>query len=174
MIANEYTVTKDLYLTWYKEGRKKGLQLKISIMWVVILVLLLAATIVYAVSPHSGDTRPWLAIEGALMIYSVYHLFFRRKIAAGDMYDKMAAQLGENWTKTVVFEEDGIHTIEGNFEVKYPYTEIESVRSEGDEISIETDTKFVIRAYKDKFVSGDYAKFARFIESKVVNRCFLN
>ena len=174
MIANEYTVTKQLYLEWYSENKKKGLQRKITIMWIAILVILLIATLFYAISPHDGDTRPWLAIEGALMIYSIYHLFFRRKIAEAAMYDKLAGQLGENWTKTIVFEEDGIRTIEGSLEVKYPYDEIVSVRSIGDEIEIETDTQLDIRLYKDKFVSGDYPRFKRFIESKVVNRCFLN
>lgn len=174
MIANEYVVTKQLYLEWYKENRRKGVQLKITIMWAAIMVILIAATVIYALSPYGGSFTPWLSLEAAMMIYCVYHLFFRRKFAASRMYDKLASQLGVNWTRTVIFEDDCIHTVEGAFEVRYPYSEIVSVRNVGSEIIIEMEKQLSIRIYKDKFVSGDYSRFKRFIESKAVNKCLLS
>lgn len=172
MIRNEYAVTKDLYMEWFKENQKKGIQLKITIMWLVILAILVIATIVYIVSPMSNGPSPWLLLEVAFFIYSVYHLFFRRKIETSALYDKMAAQLGENWTRTIEFYDDVIVVRDGKFEVQYPYSEITSVKDEGRIVYIETETKVVIRLYKDKFSDGDFKLFRRFIESKAVMKCF--
>ncbi len=179
MITNEYTVTKQLYMKWFREGQKKGVQLRITIMWACIIIVLLISAIVFfnistADPTTPSDVRPWLLVEAAFVLYSIYHLFFRRKIAASNMYDKMAVQFGENWTKTLDFRDDALYDIQGNLEIKYPYSEIESVHNVGDEILMVTDKKVTIRVYKDKFVQGDYARFKRFIESKVVNKCFLN
>ncbi len=172
MIRNEYTVTKDLYMDWFRENQKKGIQLKITIMWLVILAILIIATVVYIVSPMSNGPSPWLLLEVAFFIYSVYHLFFRRKIQTSALYDKMAAQLGENWTRTIEFYDDVIVVRDGKFEVQYPYSEITSVKDEGRIVYIETETKVVIRLYKDKFSEGDFKLFRRFIESKAVMKCF--
>lgn len=172
MIRNEYTVTKDLYMDWFRENQKKGIQLKITIMWLVILAILIIATVVYIVSPLSNGPSPWLLLEVAFFIYSVYHLFFRRKIQTSALYDKMASQLGENWTRTIEFYDDVIVVRDGKFEVQYPYSEITSVKDEGRIVYIETETKVVIRLYKDKFSEGDFKLFRRFIESKAVMKCF--
>lgn len=172
MIRNEYTVTKDLYMDWFRENQKKGIQLKITIMWLVILAILIIATVVYIISPLSNGPSPWLLLEVAFFIYSVYHLFFRRKIQTSALYDKMAAQLGENWTRTIEFYDDVIVVRDGKFEVQYPYSEITSVKDEGRIVYIETETKVVIRLYKDKFSEGDFKLFRRFIESKAVMKCF--
>ena len=172
MIRNEYAVTKDLYMEWFKENQKKGIQLKITIMWLVILAILVIATIIYIVSPLSNGPSPWLLLEVAFFMYSVYHLFFRRKLQTMGLYDKMAAQLGENWTRTIDFYDDVIVVRDGKFEVQYPYSEIASVRDEGHIVYIETETKVVIRLYKDKFSEGDFKLFRRFIESKAVMKCF--
>ncbi len=174
MITNQYTVTKDLYLKWAKASRRKGLQLKITVMWVVILVILTAATIVYMLSPHGANAYPLLALELVLLMYCIFHLFFKWRVSASSMYDKMAVQLGHDWTRTVDFRDDAIYITDGTFEVNYPYKEIVSVRNSGTEIYLETDKKLVLHAYKDKFVQGDYQRFKRFIESKVVNRCMLS
>ena len=172
MIRNEYTVTKDLYMDWFRDNQKKGIQLKITIMWLVILAILIIATVVYIISPLSNGPSPWLLLEVAFFIYSVYHLFFRRKIQTSALYDKMAAQLGENWTRTIEFYDDVIVVRDGKFEVQYPYSEITSVKDEGRIVYIETETKVVIRLYKDKFSEGDFKLFRRFIESKAVMKCF--
>lgn len=179
MITNEYQVTKQLYLKWFKEGQKKGVQLKITIMWLCIMAIILAGSILFAVmyvreGRSSSDMLPWFALEAAMLIYCVYHLFFRRRIAASGMYDKMACQLGHDWTKTIEFTDKTIHTVEGSFEVNYPYSEIQSVKNYGNEILIITDKNIIIRVYKDKFTQGDFPRFKRFIESKAVNKCFLN
>lgn len=172
MIRNEYVVTKDLYMQWFKENQKKGIQLKITIMWLVILAILIIATVVYVISPLSNGPSPWILLEVTFFIYSVYHLFFRRKLQTAALYDKMASQLGENWTRTIDFYDDVIVVSDGKFEVQYPYSEIACVKDEGSVVYIETDTKFVIRLYKDKFSAGDFKLFRRFIESKAVMKCF--
>lgn len=173
MITNEYNVTKDLYLSWNKENRKKGVQLRITIMWSVILLILIAATVAFMLTPEHGDPVPWLALEVVFFLYTIYHLFFRRRVAASRMYDKMAQQLGENWKKTIVFGKDVFTDRQGDWTVKFPYSEIVSVRDNGNTIYIETEKKIVVRLYKDKFTVGDYAEFRRFIESKAVMKCFL-
>ncbi len=176
MITNQYIVTKKLYMDWAAEDRKKGLSLKINILWAVILVILIAATVVYMRmrSEGNGDMSLLLVLEGALLVFTVYQLFFRGKSSAGAMYDKIAAQLGHDWTRTMHFKNDALYISEGSFEINYPYSEIVSVKNIGNEIMIETDKKLVLHAYKDKFIEGDYSRFKRFIESKVVNKCFLN
>ena len=176
MLTNQYIVTKKLYMKWADADRRKGLSLKINILWAVVLVILIIATAIYMkLKSHvSGDVSMLLVLEGALLVFSVYKLFFSVKSSAAAMYDKFAAQLGHDWTRTMYFKNDALYVSEGQFEVNYPYKEIVSVRNIGNEILIETDKKLFIRAYKDSFIEGDYSRFKRFIESKVVNKCFLN
>lgn len=178
MIINEYTVTKDLYMKWSKDDRKSGLSLKITILWGVIVLILTVATIIYMASAkgssHASDVKWVIVLEAAMIAFCVYQLFFRWKNAASAMYDKIGVQIGYNWTRTMDFRQDALYIREGEFEVNYPYSEIVSVRSKGNEILLETDKKLILHAYKERFVQGDYARFKRFIESKVVNRCFLN
>lgn len=174
MLTNQYKVTKERYMSWFKMSQKTGIQLKITIMWSVILLILLAAAGVVLVHPMIGDPLPWISLEGVFILFACYHLFFRRRLMASRMYDMMAQRFGKDWERTIDFQNDKIVIVEGAFEVKYPYREISSVRSKGDLILIETEKKLVIHAYKDTFIEGDYPKFRRFIESRVVNRCWLS
>lgn len=173
MIVNQYTVTKDIYVGWARSAQRRGMQRKISILWIVILAILLIATVVFMiVSPKTESAPMWLALEIAFFVFSAYQLFFKRRDSAAQVYRKYASQLGENWTVTIEFANDAIVVAEGDFEVRYPYKEIISVRGGQREVLIETDKHYMIHVYPDKFVKGDYKQFRRFIESKVVNKCF--
>ena len=174
MLTNEYAVTKERYMSWFKMEQKQGIQLKITIMWSVILFILIIAALIVVIHPSTGDPTPWLSLEGVFILFAVYHLFIRRRMMASRMYDMLAKRFGKDWVRTIDFQKDKLVIVEGAFEVKYPYSEISSVRSKGDLIIIETDKKLKIHAYKDCFTEGDYPKFRRFIESRVVNRCWLS
>ncbi|MBQ1546253.1 MAG: hypothetical protein IIZ59_01830 [Clostridia bacterium] len=173
MIVNKYTVTKDMYIEWARSEQGRGMQKNISIMWIAVLVILLIATVVFIiVSPKTESAPMWITLEIAFFVFSAYHLLFKRQDSAAVMYRKLAAQLGENWTVTIGFANDAVVVSEADFEVRYPYKEIISVRGGQKEIFIETDSHYIIHVYPDKFVNGDYKQFRRFIESKVVNKCF--
>ena len=174
MIINQYAVTKERYMYWFRLNQKTGVQLRITIMWSCIFVLLVAAGFAVVLHPDMTDPLPWLGIELLFILYAGYHLFFRRAMIAGRTYDKMAASFGKDWTRTIDFRKDMIVISEGNYEVKYPYSEISYVKNIGDLIMLETDKTLVIHAYKNDFAEGDYPKFRRFIESRVVNRCRLS
>lgn len=174
MIVNEYVVTKDLYMKWFTEGVHKGVSRKISIMWIVVLGVLVLATVVYFIlSPRTVNASPWLLLEVAFMIYAIFNLFFRRRLDAMAMYDKMAEHLGKDWTAKIEFHDDVIVAREGAFDICYPYKDIVSVKNFGDEIVIEFEKGNVVHLYKNKFIQGDYTVFRRFIESKAVMKCFL-
>ena len=108
MITNEYTVTKQLYMKWFREGQKKGVQLRITIMWACIIIVLLISAIVFfnistADPTTPSDVRPWLLVEAAFVLYSIYHLFFRRKIAASNMYEKWRCSSERTGQKRSIF-----------------------------------------------------------------------
>lgn len=175
MFVNQYTVTKQLYTAWAQERRRKGVRKVITILWVCILVILIAAAIIFLASSPGSDSALLMGLSATIGIYSIYHIFFKDKLAASSLYDKMAEQLGQDWTRTVEFRSDAIYIDEnsGAFEVSYPYSEIVSVTRRGKTIMLETDKGLILHAYKNKFVKGDYVGFKRFIESKAYGKCEL-
>lgn len=165
-MKNEFTVTKELYMSWNRENMWKGIRLKFKILWTVTALLLIAFIIFLNAI---GDGRLYLYAYGVFMsLYCVYRGYFRDSALAAIQYKRNVNVHGsENWVRTVEFGEEDIISRDGNVTVKTPYSEIAGMRDNGNKIWLDTKKNMVIRLYKDKFIDGDFEKFKKFISAKI-------
>jgi len=165
-VKNEFTVTKELYMSWNRENMWKGIRLKFKILWTVTALLL----IVFIIFLHSiGDGRLYLYVYGVSMaLYCIYRGYFRESVLTAMQYRRNINVFGsENWVRTIEFGEDDIISRDGNVTVRTPYSEIVGMRDKGNNIWLDTKKKMVIRLYKDKFIGGDFEQFKKFISAKI-------
>ena len=83
-MKNEFTVTKELYMSWNRENMWKGIRLKFKILWTVTAILLIAFNIFL----HSvGDGRLYLYVYGVSMaLYCIYRGYFRESVLTAMQY----------------------------------------------------------------------------------------
>ena len=146
---NEYQVTWERYRSWAAENMAKGARLAMMIMWCVFTLLCLALIII--------ENSKFSSLYFLLAAFGIYRAFFRIFVIARSQYRRLAQNYGkENWTRRIAFEDDGIILTEGNFSLRYDYSDIINIREKGNKIWLEASNKTVLRLYRDAFVESDW------------------
>lgn len=147
-MKNEYQVTWKQYKSWAVEGMFSGVKLFFLIVWCLF-----------------GGVTLYLGIAGRLYIYCFlsvfcfYRAFLRTVLLAKRQYKLLAEQYKkENWTRSIMFEEDQITIVEENISMKYEYSSVVGIREKKDKIWLYMGDKSVIRLYKSAFVDTDWEK----------------
>lgn len=159
-IKNEYSVTRQLCRTWLWENMRKPPMLVILIMWILIGLLVLWGMFY----------TPFTGLFAILELFCLYRAFFRNLLFSRRQYNTLAQTYGENWLRTICFEEDKLVVTEGDVSVsslQLPYSDIVSIKEEGNKVWLILKTKKVIRLYKDKFVSASWEECRSFLEEKI-------
>lgn len=143
-MKNEYTVTQKLYRTWALENMCKGIRLFFFISWMLLGLLCLWVSL-----------SPFLSSFFRVMaLFCFYRAFLRNLLAAKKQYQILAKTYGqENWTRTIVFEEDKITTSEPASAFWSSYSDIVNIREKSDKIWLILNNKTVIRLYKSAFIN---------------------
>lgn len=146
---NEFKVTWKLYRSWAMENMAKGSRLVMMIIWCVYtLICLVFMTI---------DNSAFRSLYFFMAAFGIYRAFFRNFVIARSQYRRLAQNYGEeNWTRRIVFEDNGITLTEGNFSLRYDYSNIINIREKGNKIWLEASNKTVLRLYRDAFVESDW------------------
>lgn len=164
-IKNEFTVTKDMYLDWGEESRRKGVGGKFRIFWIVMAAMMFVVSVVVLF----GEREYWYYgfYFLALGVVCIIRITVRYKVMLSMQYKKFAKLFGgENWTRTVEFTDDEIITINGNITLKNKYDEIIKMRTAGNKIWLDTDKGSVVRMYKDSFANGSFEELEKLLKAK--------
>lgn len=158
-MKNEYRVTWRLTLTWLWESICKPPKCLFPVIWILIGIWSVAGMLFLESIP--------LAILFAL--FCIYRAFFRDLLFSRKQYKALARTYGEeNWLRTISFQEDRLVTTEGNvFSLQLPYSDITSIKENGNEVCLMLKNKSALRLYKDKFVGGSWEECRAFIAEKM-------
>ena len=146
---NEYRVTWKVYRSWACENMLKGPRLVMAVIWCLMAVGFIVLGIVNDL--NLDILCFWMAV------FCIYRAFFRVFVLAKGQYRMLAKTYGgENWTRRIAFEEDGISLTEGNASVRYAYSDIVNIREKGNKIWLDAANKTVLRLYRDAFVESGW------------------
>ncbi len=164
MIRNEFAVTREMYLDWCRESRKKGIAGRFRIFWIVLSLVMFIMGVTLLLSDLSEKWfGAYFLVLGAFCVFRSLRFGIINKA----QYKKLAELTGgENWTRTIDLTDDGIITTNGNMIIKNTYDEIKGFREDGNKIYLDTDKNIVIRLYKDRFTKGSYEEFIALIKEK--------
>lgn len=147
-MKSEYCVTWQLYKSWIIESMFRREKLALFIYWCVFALLFFGAGVV------QGLYILWL-----FSAYCLYRAFLRNILLGKKQYDLLAKTYGqENWTRTILLEDDMISISEGTASIQYTYADIVDVLVKNDTIKITFMNKTVIRLYKTAFADSDWAE----------------
>ena len=153
----EFTLTKDLYLSWSKENNLYKKRKLVTAMWCAITLIIIAAAIL-------AHFLPLLV----LTLYTLYRAFFRWRILTAKQYDKLAETYGRSgWSRCVYFENEHIRVAEACLSMEYDYSNIDKIEENGDYIKLYCNNGTVIRLYADKFTQGTWAECREFVRGKI-------
>ena len=146
---NEYQVTWERYRSWAVENMVKGAMLVMTVIWSMITLLCLALAMI----AESG----FKSLFFVLAVFGIYRAFFRIFVITKSQYRRLALSYGkENWTRRIVFNDDGITLSEGKASFHYDYSDIVNIREKGNEICLDASDKTVLRLYRDAFVESSW------------------
>ena len=138
-MKNEYCITWNLYKSWVTANMFKGKSLFFRIFWCLLLVLMIVFGII---SLNIGDVKAISIYFFLLSLLCLYNAFLRHIILAKKTYRKLSETYGkENWTRTILFENDNILLTDNNVSIKYKYSDIVDIKENGNEVN---------RIYKNK------------------------
>lgn len=160
-MRNEYRITRKLYQTWLWENMRKPPKIYFFLFWVTFGLLITAMCIAMQMK--------FLFI---FAVFCIYRAFFRDLLFAKRQYSLLAKRYGgENWTRTVSFEEKEIVTTEngaaGTVSHRVPYGEIARIEEKDNRAWLILRNKTVIRLYKDRFVDSSWDECRHFLESRM-------
>ncbi len=157
-MKNEYQVTRQLCRTWVLENMSKPPWLPILILWGLLAVLCVWGMF----------STPFPGLLGVLALFCLYRLFLRNLIISRRQYSRLAKTYGENWTRTICFEEDKLVVTEGNVSsLQLPYSDIVSIEEDGNKVRLVHKSKSVVRLYKDKFIDASWEECRTFLAAKM-------
>lgn len=157
IIKNEYCVTWHLYKSWVMESMLRGQRLAFVIYWCILSLLSLGV----------GAVVHGLNIFWLFSAFCLYRAFLRNFLLAKKQYNMLAKTYGqENWTRTIMLEDETISVLEGTISIQYAYGDIVDVSDKNDTIWITFVNKTIIRLYKTAFVDSDWAGCKAKIASK--------
>lgn len=159
-MKNEYRVTRQLCRTWLWENMRKPPMLIVFIMWVFISLLVLWGMLY----------TPFTSLFAILEIFCLYRAFFRTLLLHRKQYNTLARTYGENWLRTICFEEDKLVVTEGNVSVsslQFPYSDIASIEEKDNKVWLRLKNKFSVRLYKDKFIDASWGECRAFLAEKM-------
>ena len=146
---NKYQMTWKRYRSWTAENMTRGAQLVMMILWCVIALICLALAMIADFGFRS--------LYFILAIFGIYRAFFRVFVIAKSRYRRLAQSYGkDNWTRRIVFGDDGITLSEEKSSFHYDYSDIINIREKGNEICLDASDKTVLRLYKDAFVESSW------------------
>ena len=159
-MKNQFPVTRELVKDWVKDGMFRGPRLIFFIIYMVMGVFMVSFSIFMTVislifAPESfGLINVMIFLVGAFALYrGIFHNF----LIASRQYTLLAKTYGgENWLRTVLFEDGKILLTEGNTSVEYSFSDVIRVRERGDMICLEMSNRSVLRIYRSAFVDGDW------------------
>ena len=164
-MTNRYQVTWERYRSWAVENIWKGRNLFLAVVWSALALVCVLLGIAYAMNSY-GIMFP--AVYFLFAVLCTYHAFFRVIVAAKAKYRKLGKLYGaENWTREIIFQEDGIRLVEGNIVIQIAYQDIVNLRDKDNKVWIDLANKTVMRMYKDTFVDGDWESCKRRICEKM-------
>ncbi len=125
-MKNEYCVTWNLYKSWVTANMFKGKSLFFRIFWCFLLVLMIVFGII---SLNIGDVKAISIYFFLLSLLCLYNAFLRHILLAKKTYRKLSETYGkENWTRSILFENDNILLTDNNVSIKYKYSDIVDIK----------------------------------------------
>lgn len=154
-MKNEYTITWGLYQSWAIENTFKGPRLPFTLLWCAAG---LAAAVI-----GSGISPLYLLISA----FCFYLAFLKNLLFAKKQYQVLSKVYGgENWVRTIVFEEEQITVTEGTSSTKFSYSDIADIQEKDDKIWIIFHSKAVLRLYQSTFTNVSWALCRSFLSRK--------
>lgn len=164
-MKNEYCITWNLYKSWITANMFKGKSLFFRIFWCILLVLMIVFGII---SLNIYDVKAISIYFFLLALLCLYNAFLRHILLAKKTYRKLSETYGkENWTRTILFENDNILLINNNVSIKYKYSDIVGIKENGNEIFVIFNNKSFIRLYKSAFIGCDWNECKKFLQDKI-------
>lgn len=154
-MKNEYTITKDIVMSWAKEyPLYNAVSIIVFILWCIVGVGSILSLIMFAVG---GGDFFYLFISFVFLFLAVYHLFFYRKIIWSRRFEMLSKTYGvRSWTRTTEFAENEIILTDHSSVTRFKYKNIVKIKEKGNLIMIFLNDNLVIRLYKDAFVTGSW------------------
>lgn len=156
MIKNEYNVTWEIFRSWAKESAFKGRQLLFSIIWVVFAIGIQIANV------FAGGS----ALYSFLFVFALYFALLNWLSVARKQYKELCGKYGENWKRSIHFDESRIVVWEGPTHIKYRYKKVFMFREKQGKIWLYTTDGSKIRMYTDTFTEGDWEQCKELLREK--------
>lgn len=153
---NEYILSKERFMNWGRESAFHGIRLRFVVFWCIMMVvcMILAFT-----------TKAWQGV--ILGLFCFYQGFFRWRILVNNQYNMLSKRHGESdWTRRILFKQDGIQVIDKETLVCYNYEDVEEIKELEHEIKIIFNNDTVIRLYTDTFLNSNWEECKKFIYEK--------
>lgn len=165
-MKNQYTVTKDLMMSWAREydlhskKNKRGLVLS-------CLLALLGVGLLVDLLINGGEWLDWyLAI--LCMGLAVLRLFIVRRLAWSKRYQMYSATYGvSEWLRTTEFTDEDIVLTDHTSVSHLRYECIEAIKEKGNVVMLYLNDNMAIRLYIDAFVEGTWAECKNIILAKM-------
>ena len=156
MIKNEYNVTWEIFRSWARENAFKGRQLLFTVIWVVFAIVIQIANVL------TGGA----ALYYFLFVFALYFALLNWLSVARKQYSELCAKHGENWKRSIRFEDSRIVVWEGPTHMKFRYKEVYMFREKKNKIWIYARDGSVIRMYMDTFTEGDWEQCKELLREK--------
>ncbi len=162
-MKNEYEVTWELYKEWLRENRRKKPRRTFLVIWIVMGLCFLGLCLWEWAMGRGVGVAYMLAF--ALLCFN--RAFTRDWLLGKRQYAQMVKNCGQDrWIRTIEFREDMVLASDGNASVHWNYSDMESIREEGNHVWITLKNRLVIRLYKDKFVDADWERCRTMLAGK--------
>lgn len=173
-MKNEYTVTRKLWKSWVKESQFKGKRLFFFVTGCILIAVCIAGILFSAwVLTQTENAKDRSTLSLYIYLYALFGLFFAYRnflfpiIAANKQYTRYANLVGqEDFTRTILFEEDIITMKEGTMAAQFAYTDITEIIERDDLVMMHFRNGAGIRFFRSTFVDSDWASCKTLIEEK--------
>ena len=148
---------------WVLENRFRGANLVLFVLWVAMLLFWIPYTVLMVLF-NGKLTSIFIGIF--ICLVSVYKLILQRLMISSAQYKMQAKAYGENWTRTIEFQEDCILITDGSATFRHPYSFVTKIKEKGNKIWFYCENKAALRLYKDKFVDGTWEECRKLMEER--------
>ena len=160
-MKNEFQITRKLCQTWLWEAVRMPPKIYFSIFWVGFALLITAVCFTMQ-----------MEFLFVFALFCIYRAFFRDLLFSHRQYSLLAKNYGgEDWTRTVYFEENEIFStdegVKATTSYRIPYSDIVRIKEKDNKVWLVLRDKKVIRLYKDKFSGTSWEECRQFLEAKM-------
>jgi hypothetical protein len=170
-MRNEYRVTKELMISWWREFHFFGINIFLTALFGVLGADCLILLGSYIITKDFGNVYFYLV--AVILLLSVYKIFFSRYFVMKKRYQSFAKIYGvPEWTRVTEFSDNDILLVDCENGVEYSvarikYENVKRIKEKGNAVFLYCGGTSAIRIYKDAFVNCTWEECRAFVEGKI-------